>query len=362
MSDPATIAQRLPSLARLLQADALALATTNGHELTPLASWGVDGRWLDGPAGMLAGTALQMQSIQHRPDLSVPLADGRSAIAALAAPVRANDTGTVVVAFRSAEPFLRSDAGPMSALADLLGQELRPSADTRRSDEWEARAQRAEVDRAHAIVLYEVARSAAYTEDREAALERSASVVRDGLGVDLSAIRLVDGEGYLRCAAGRGYLGTPARMRMDADQTLVRVALGQRVESAHFKGDEAPPWSGGASDMLVAPIVLRGSVRGIFVQGRLGGTYSTAERELSALIAETVAPLAAMATGGGGAFAPAGAPAPSSPPAAYTPAAAPLPPVPEAAASRAAPAAKRSSGGGFALLLLLLAIASAAGG
>ena len=359
--------RRLEALAPSVRAQALAVALPSGAALVPFAAWGLalghDPAWLQGPVAAAAGAAFARRAMQHQPQIAVPLADGRTAVAALAAPVTVHDgPAGVVIALRASEPFTRADATPMAAVAEAVAAALAEADALRRAEQERAEARvrvtPGEEERTHALALHEVTRALADSDD-ESGMGRAALVISGTLDADVVGIWLSEPDGRLRCAAAHGYPSAPPPLRVDTDTVLVRVALGQRTETAHYDSADAPLWAGGASYLLLAPITAAGIVRGVLVEGRRGRGFSAAEVELAPRLAATIGSLdEARAV---------------APPA--TPGAAPAAAAAEGAALDAAPEEPdRSQGGGpiphgkgrgaygLMIVALILAVATTAAG
>ncbi len=395
--------RRLEALAPSVRADALAVALPRGDALAPFAAWGLppahNHDWLEGPVGAAAGAAFARRTLQHQPQVAVPLAGGTIAVAGLAAPVTLGDRPAgVVVAFRTGEPFTRADATPMTAIAEAVaaaladrdalhraeGERAEREHTLRETAEAGRRAPQVEDDeRTHAVALHAVERAFADSTDTRSGMERAAIVTAGALDVDVVGIWLSEPDGRLRCAAAQGYPGVPPLLRVDTDTVLVRVALGQRTETAHYGPADGPPWAGGASDLLLAPITAAGIVRGLLIEGRRGRGFGAGDVALAPRLAATIGSLGAanpVATPSAATAAPTGVPlvAPVAAPAtapSQQPAEADATPPAASAADAATPAepaapdgverARTPTGRGTYLLMvvsLVLAVAATAAG
>ena len=292
-------AGRLRAIARLTRVDALAVLTPAGGQPAPTAAHnlGADGAWAQGQAEQLAALAIAQATIQHRPGLTLSLADGRVGRSALAVPLMwAGRPLGALLLVRADEAFARTDAEPASRAGELVALELTAAAElgqaTGRAAESEARVRAAETDRLHAVTLYEIARLTAGGGDRAEATARAVAILADLLTLDLVSILAGGADGFLRPLASHGYRGEgPGPLRANGDALLLRVSLALRTETARFGPADVPTWAGMSSDVLVAPIVAGGLGRGVLILGRSGRPFSQPEGELAPTLAASLAPL-----------------------------------------------------------------------
>lgn len=286
---------RMRLLARLLDADALAVLLPLGRErlVTFAGSNAPGGDWWAGAVvEMIAASALH-QIPQRRSGLSLSLADGREAQAALVASVAWEGRALGhVVALRSREPFAASEGAVAARVGALVGLELAIANGRLRERQQEqaaaARLADAEETRRHALLLYEVARASGGA-DRAGALFRSVDVIADALGCELVALFDQRVSGTLTLAAAHGYPpGAPRELALGTDALLGRAA----TASAPFVAapeEPHPAWAAGLATALLAP-VRAGESAGVLVLGRASGAFDEHEIDLAGAIAELIAP------------------------------------------------------------------------
>ena len=163
--------------------------------------------------------------------------------------------------------------------------------------------ERANDDRAQAILLYELARFALGA-DPAADLESAAAMLCDALRQDAVGLWIKD-SGTLRLRASQGYGGVlPHDVPLEAlDPTMHRVIGGGETARASFGAvEERPDWAAyGATHFLIAPMRDVGAL----VMGRAAREHSRAEADFALVVADFLAALLrpreapAVATGTG---------------------------------------------------------------
>lgn len=279
---------RVRALAALAAADAVAvvLPLPDGRYVSFAAhNVGQDPAWLEGAAQYLVWSAVKQQTTQSRAETHIALADERMARSIVVAPIRwADRVIGAFVALRETAVYDTTVGASASELADLAGLELAVSNVLQRANERpdESEVRRARDDRRHAIALYELSRLAL-----GGGPERTADVVADALDCGLVGIWLEE-DGWLRLAEGHGYASEPRRVRIDTDDTLLRVmrdGTSQRVQRGSNGG---AAWMGEATEVIAAPLA-QGAARGMLVLGHPARPFTAADLTIAPTLAECVA-------------------------------------------------------------------------
>lgn len=183
-----------------------------------------------------------------------------------------------------------------------------------------ASLRRADLDRRHAIVLYELSRLAAGEADGSVTLRRAVTLIGDALQQDTVAVWEVRGESLHLRAVSADVGASPTQVALapgDAVRELLDAGRARRLSSR--SDAQRPPWVPPAATEAIAAPIAEGGACGVLVLSRSSGAYVDVDVDLAAAFGRALSPLV-----GGLSTAP--APAGDGSDAAWDDRAAPVPP------------------------------------
>ncbi|MHB8631403.1 MAG: GAF domain-containing protein [Candidatus Limnocylindria bacterium] len=151
---------------------------------------------------------------------------------------------------------------------------------------------RADLDRRHAIVLYELSRLALAPTDGSVALRQAVILIGDALHQETVTVWEVRG-GSLHLRAASGDVGTMPTELAVAPEDTIRAMLDEgRARRLSARSDSGrPPWvPPAATDTIAAPIA-EGGAAGVLVLSRSSGTYADVDVDLAAALGRALSPL-----------------------------------------------------------------------
>jgi len=262
---------RLAALATLAQYDGLTFVTL-GSSNTPAAYNLVEGLTTE-PAvrGAVEEVANAGVTVQLR--VSVPLADGRVAGAALVTPLAPNDVFTgALVALRVGRPFAAVDTYTAVGIAEIMSLELARSIN----------ASREATERRQALALYEIARHALFTEDLDETLHSIAMVLASALDHDAAHIWLRHPDRSLHRHAAYPLDPLNAEIIWENDHGALSGALRER-RLVRMSGDAV--WMpANMREGLVVPLRADPRPLGILVLARAQAPYALDDIEMADVV------------------------------------------------------------------------------
>ncbi|HEV8230208.1 MAG TPA: GAF domain-containing sensor histidine kinase [Candidatus Limnocylindria bacterium] len=202
---------------------------------------------------------------------------------ALVAPMRAGDRTIGVVNVKHGAGPQRYDESSLRELTSL-------ASDIAGALTTAQELERANDDRAQAILLYELGRLTLASDDPSADLESVTRMIADTMRAEAVGIWTIDGRSVrLRASTGYGDV-LPHDITFDRVDPALRSALRDgKVGAASFgASEERPDWAAyGATNFVVVPIASLGAL----VLGRASRDFARSETELATTIADFLASL-----------------------------------------------------------------------
>jgi len=215
------------------------------------------------------------------------LADGRTASVMLIAPVIANErTRAVLLAARVLRSFSTADAIAAHSITDLLAVDL----------VRQLAARREALERKQALALYELGRTALFSDDLSETLQSAVTVLANMLDHDVARLWLMRSAEALQLWAAYPQDAPPLGVLRARDHGVLSEVLVQR--RVVRVDDVAPdPWvPPEARALLVAPLLDRSRPLGLLVLGRSSQPYSAEDEELAGVIGHFMARLVLVVT------------------------------------------------------------------
>lgn len=154
-----------------------------------------------------------------------------------------------------------------------------------------ANLRRADLDRRHAIVLYELSRLALAATDGSVALRQAVTLIGDALKETVTVWEVRGGSLHLRAASGD--VGTMPTELAVAEEDTVRALLDEgRAQRLSARSDAGrPPWVPPAATEAIAAPIAEGGASGVLVLSRSSGTYVDVDVDLAAALGRALSPL-----------------------------------------------------------------------
>lgn len=220
--------------------------------------------------------------------VSMPLADGRMASAALVTPLASSEAfAGALIALRVGRPFAAADAYTAVGVAELVSLELSRAIAARREA----------TDRRQALVLYELARHALFSEDLDESLQSIAMLLARTLDHDAAHLWLRRPNGSLRRHAAYPPEGADPKIVWANDHDALSGALRER-RLVRVSGAAAPWTPSNTGQVLVVP--LRGDPRplGVLVLARAQAPYGSDDIEMGDVLGTFIGRIVSSAAKG----------------------------------------------------------------
>jgi hypothetical protein len=260
---------RLTALATLAQYDGLTFVTLGSAHAA--AAYNLIGDPMAEAAIQSAVEEAAHSAMTSQLRVSVPLADGRMAGAALVTPLAPSDAfAGALVALRVGRPFAAVDAYSAVGIAEIVSLELGLSISARREA----------TERRQALALYELARHQLFSDDLDGALQSIAMVLGSALDHDAAHVWLRRPDRSLRRHAAYPVDRLATATLWENDHSAIRGALHER-RLVRVSG-AADAWLPSKSrEALVVP--LRGVPKplGILVLARSETAYGLDDIEMA---------------------------------------------------------------------------------
>jgi hypothetical protein len=275
---------RLAALAALAQYDGLTYVNLVSSDVS--AAYNLVGDPTAEPEIRGAIDEVSRASVTAQLRLSVPLADGRMASAALVTPLAPSEGfAGALVAFRVGRPFAAVDAHTAVGIAEILSLELARS----------LTAQREARDRHQALVLYEIARQGLFTEDLDEALQSIAMVIASTLEHDAAHIWLRRPDRLLRRHASHPPDRTGSEIVRENDHSALWGALHER-RLVRMNGASTVSWApSNTGEVLVVPLRSEPRPMGILVLARAHKPYGLEDIEMGDVLGTFIGRVVASA-------------------------------------------------------------------
>ncbi|HEV8670330.1 MAG TPA: sensor histidine kinase [Candidatus Limnocylindria bacterium] len=279
---------RLAHLAALGRLDGIAIVLPGQSGLATYVAHNILQTGWDGPAGDALQRVVQTGATERVQNGALHLADGRSAVTLLAAPIVWRDQIAGALAAFVAREVGDDDLPTLTRLAEFAGIELAEAnalwRNNKQTQEIEGRLRQAEDDRKQAMVLFELSRLATLGIDAQNDLDSAAMMLAGALGHDAVGI-WAHSEHKLRLRAATGYEESPREVPVDEADTVLATVLREKraARGSLTELDTVPAWAPpGCANYLVTPI----GALGILVTGRASAPYSEDDADFSAYVGE----------------------------------------------------------------------------
>jgi signal transduction histidine kinase len=279
---------RLAHLAALGRLDGIAIVLPGQSGLATYVAHNILQTGWDGPAGDALQRVVQTGATERVQNGALRLADGRSAVTLLAAPIVWRDQIAGALAAFVAREVGDDDLPTLTRLAEFAGIELAEAnalwRNNKQTQEIEGRLHQAEDDRKQAMVLFELSRLATLGIDVQNDLDSAAMMLAGALGHDAVGI-WAHSEHKLRLRAATGYEESPREVPVDEADTVLATVLREKraARGSLTELDTVPAWAPpGCANYLVTPI----GALGILVTGRASAPYSEDDADFSAYVGE----------------------------------------------------------------------------
>jgi GAF domain-containing protein len=273
---------RLAALATIAQYDGLTFVTLRNSNLS--AAYNLAGDLTTEPTirGSVEEVANTGVTVQLR--ISVPLADGRVAGAALVTPLAPNGAfAGALIALRVGRPFAAVDTYTAVGIAEIVSLELARS----------LTASREATERRQALALYELARHALFTDDLDETLQSIAMVLASALDHDAAHVWLRRADRSLRRHAAYPLDPLEATSMWENDHSALSGALRER-RLVRTSGDTA--WMpANTREALVVPLRADPRPLGILVLARAQSPYALDDIEMADVVGTFIGRVVAAA-------------------------------------------------------------------
>ena len=204
--------------------------------------------------------------------VSVPLADGRLAGAALVTPLAPSDAFSgALIALRVGRPFAAVDSYTAVGISEIVSLDLGLSITARREA----------TERRQALALYELARHQLFSDDLDEALQNIAVVVGSTLDHDAAHLWLRRPDRSLRRHAAYPADRSVAATLWENDHSAIRGALHER-RLVRVSGAPERPWiPPKTAEALVVPLRADPRPLGILVLARAETPYELDDIEMA---------------------------------------------------------------------------------
>jgi GAF domain-containing protein len=261
---------RLTALATLAQYDGLTFVTLGASHTSAAYNLTDDPMAETAMRGAVEEAAHSAVTIQLR--VSVPLADGRVAGAALVTPLAPSDTFEgALVALRVGRPFAAVDAYTAVGIAEIVSLELGLSITARREA----------IERQQALTLYELARHQLFSDDLDEALQSIAMVLGSTLDHDAAHLWLRRPDRSLRRHAAYPADRSASATLWENDHSAIRGALHERRLVRVSGGAEGTWIPSKTAEALVVPLRADPKPLGILVLARAETPYGLDDIEMA---------------------------------------------------------------------------------
>jgi hypothetical protein len=260
---------RLAALATLGHYDGLTFVTTDSAEAPARYNLVADPTSEPAIRTAVDQAAQSATSVQLR--ISVPLADGRIASAALVTPLAFTEAlGGALVALRVGRPFAAADAYTAVGIAEIVSLELARSLTARREA----------TERRQAFTLYELARHALFGEDLEETLQSIAMLLATALDHEAAHVWLRRPDRSLSRHAAYPADRLPVETLWENEHDALWGALRER-RLVRLSAANAPWLPSNTGEVLVAPLRSDPRPLGILVLARSGAPYGYDDVEMA---------------------------------------------------------------------------------
>jgi uncharacterized protein YigA (DUF484 family) len=260
---------RLAALATLGHYDGLTFVTIDRTDAFPRYNLIEDPAWEPAIRAAVDQAAQSATSVQMR--MSVPLADGRIASAALVTPLASTEAlGGALVALRVGRQFAAADAYTAVGIAEIVSLELARSLTARREA----------TERRQAFALYELARHALFGDDLDETLQSIAMLLASTLEHEAAHIWLRRPDRALSRHAAYPADRLPFETLRENEHDALWGALRER-RLVRLSAANAPWVPSNTGEVLVAPLRSDPRPLGILVLARAGAPYGYDDVEMA---------------------------------------------------------------------------------
>ena len=273
---------RLAALATIAQYDGLTFVTLRNSDLS--VAYNLAGDATTEPTIRAAVEEVANTGVTVQLRMSVPLADGRAAGAALVTPLAPNGAfAGALIALRVGRPFAAVDTYTAVGIAEIVSLELARSIN----------ASREATERRQALALYELARHALFTDDLGETLQSIAMVLASALDHDAAHIWLRRADRSLHRHAAYPLDALQATNVWENDHSALSGALRER-RLVRVSGETA--WMpANTREGLVIPLRADPRPLGVIVLARAQVPYALDDIEMADVVGTFVGRVVAAA-------------------------------------------------------------------